>query len=142
MIRPFSNGTEFEMWDEQNCGICQNSSQNSDDNIYKCHIDEAMTNGQMLQQKLLNDAQRIDNIDLANEAKELERQISEYMSELQVYQNNIAAYSATVQEGVSIYGQEVQQAIAESQSLSALLQGLKLEYMELMQMINVISEGP
>ena len=44
MIRPFSNGTEFEMWDEQNCGICQNSSQNSDDNIYKCHIDEAMTN--------------------------------------------------------------------------------------------------
>lgn len=42
-IRPFSNGTEFDMWDEKNCAICQNSRQLKGGKDYKCHIDAALT---------------------------------------------------------------------------------------------------
>ena len=42
-IRPFSNGSEFEQWDERNCGICQNSKQLKGGKKYKCHIDAAFT---------------------------------------------------------------------------------------------------
>ena len=38
-IRPFSNGTEFEQWDEENCQICPNSQHPT----YTCHIDKAMS---------------------------------------------------------------------------------------------------
>ena len=43
-IRPFSNGTEFEMWDEKNCQICKNH--NSDELQFyncECHISNAFT---------------------------------------------------------------------------------------------------
>lgn len=43
-VRPFSNGTEFEQWDEENCSICPNSifySNHSND--IECHIDNAFS---------------------------------------------------------------------------------------------------
>ena len=43
-IRPFSNGTEFEMWDERNCQICRNY--NSDELAFhncECHISDAFS---------------------------------------------------------------------------------------------------
>lgn len=42
-IRPFSNGNEFEMWEEKNCQACPNSKFYGGGKEYKCHIDEALT---------------------------------------------------------------------------------------------------
>lgn len=60
--------------------------------VYKTEVETKYQNATLLQQKLLNDAQRIDNIDLANKAKDLEIQVSEYMAKLQKYQAEIQAY--------------------------------------------------
>lgn len=40
-IKPFSNGTDFEIWENKNCCQCNISSINRDDLI--CHIEEAIT---------------------------------------------------------------------------------------------------
>lgn len=42
-IRPFSNGTEFEIWENKNCCQCNISSINRNDLKLVCHIEEALT---------------------------------------------------------------------------------------------------
>lgn len=64
--------------------------------VYKARVEEKFENARLLQQKLLSDAQRTDNIELANKAKQLESQVSEYMAEIQKYQAEISAYQIDV----------------------------------------------
>lgn len=42
-VMPFSNGTDFMLWEGRNCELCNISACNNDSNNFKCHIDEALT---------------------------------------------------------------------------------------------------
>lgn len=41
-VRPFSNGTEFEMWNSRNCDECNISTSYRNSGKFICHIDEAL----------------------------------------------------------------------------------------------------
>lgn len=69
--------------------------------IYKLQVQEQFENARMLQQKLLDYANRIDNIELANSAKALESQISEYMAKIQLYQSELQAYQTNTSSVLS-----------------------------------------
>ena len=41
-VRPFSNGTEFEIWNSRNCDECKISTSYRDSDEFICYIDEAL----------------------------------------------------------------------------------------------------
>jgi len=77
----------------------------------------------LLQDKLLDDARRADNIDVANKAKALEQQVAQYIQTLQKYQADIGKYSSELQgytNNVSVVMQKHQGLLIESANLQKL----------------------
>lgn len=101
---------------------------------YKALVDEAFKNAELLQQKLISDAQRADNIDLANRAKQLEQQVSEYASDLGLYSAEISSYGAQVNSAVSKYQIDIQGKVAQIETWFKLYESLRSEYIDLLKL--------
>ena len=103
--------------------------------IYNTKVQNAIQNAQLLQQKLLDDAQRADNIDLANKSKGLESQVAEYVNTLQKYQIEVASYQAQVSENVQEYATSIQKYSGQVSSYAGLIATLKAEFNDLIKVL-------
>jgi len=102
--------------------------------IYKSKVQKELQQSQQSQQALLELAKDTTNINLANEAKELEKQIGQFSATLQKYQFDLQSNTTQIQqEGqrVSALIQQYTQGYAQELQL---LTVLKAEYNELLQL--------
>lgn len=60
--------------------------------VYKTEVETKYENAKLFQQALLNDAERKDNLNLANKAKILEAQVSAYLGSMQKFQHEVELY--------------------------------------------------
>lgn len=105
---------------------------NKEVEVYRQNINNKVVNAQLLQQKLLDDAQRADNIELANKAKDLEKQVSEYIQKINKFQSEISNYQAQVNEEVQRFGSLLQSYNSNIQGWLALIESLRKEYNQLL----------
>lgn len=110
---------------------------NKDLSIYQARVNEKLENARLLQQKLLDDAQRADNIDLANKAKDLEEQISEYSSSLGKFQNEINLYASEV----NAYATDIQMYSNQAQNYLGVLTAVTNEYNTLLTSYTGVKYG-
>lgn len=106
---------------------------NQEVEVYRQNINNTIANAQLLQQKLIDDAQRADNIDVVNKAKDLEKQISEYIQKLGLYQSEIASYSAQVNKEAQEYSIKVQAYANNVNLIKAQIEEVRAEYNSLLQ---------
>lgn len=106
---------QMEMYNELN-------EFNSQSLEYNAELQKKIQQAQLDQQRLLQVASETTDLNLANEAKELERQIAQYASSLQKYQAEIAKYQGDVAKTVQQMGNYVN-----------LMQALKAEYNAIIQ---------
>jgi len=102
---------------------------------YDSELQEAIAQAQLTQQRLLADAQRNDNIELANKAKELEKQVAEYTNSLQRFQVEVASYQAQVSENVQEYATSIQKHSGQVSSYAGLIATLKAEFNDLIKVL-------
>ena len=101
---------------------------NSDKAEFDANLQIALTNAQATQQKLMQEAQLTTDINKQNEAKELERQISEYASQLQKYGQEMNGYSLDVNQEVSRVSTRVSQYNAQFQQYALGLAELRKDF--------------
>lgn len=107
---------------------------NKDVVAYNARVQKEIQQAQLIQQSLLGLAEATTNLHLANEAKDLEKQVQEYASKLQKFQLDLQSYSAQVQqEGQRINFLLQQYSQGYKQELE-LLNTLKAEYNQLLQL--------
>jgi len=106
---------------------------NKDLQNYLTKVQNKTQNAQLLQQKLLDDAQRTDQIAMQNRVKQLEEQISEYIQKLGLYQSEIASYSAQVNKESQEYSIKVQAYANNVNLIKAQIEEVREEYNSLLQ---------
>jgi len=98
--------------------------------VYETDLQLKIENARLLQQEALEEAQRTDNVALANKAKVLEQQAAEYRSKLEKFGSEVQRYGASVTESVQNNATKVQGYQIMTQNLLMLLTTLKQEYRE------------
>lgn len=95
---------------------------------YQANLQKVIQQAQIDLERLRDDAQRSDNLDLANEARELERQVSQYAQSLQRFSQELALYNAQVNAESTRFAQSLQLGTNEIRSLSFDAQRLQALY--------------
>ena len=98
---------------------------------YQANIQKVLQQAQLDQQRLLQIASNTDNINLANEAKELERQISEYRSTLDKFALDLQLYSGMVSTEIARVNFLLNEYNARYTQMQSLLNDLQNEYNKL-----------
>ena len=106
--------------------------------IYQAEVQSALENARIALQVAESNANRDDNIDLANKAKTLEADLSKYQLELQRYQAEMQGYIQEMQLHVA----NKQILSNRLQMVSALKEQLKREYTELLQIQLGVGNDP
>lgn len=95
---------------------------------YQANVQKAMQQAQLDQQRLLQIASNTDSISMANEARELERQVAEYRATLDKFMSDLQSYSAQVNKEVSRVNILLAQYNARYVQMQSLLKDLQNEF--------------
>lgn len=95
---------------------------------YQANIQKIITQAQLDQQVLLQVASNTDNINMQNEARELERQIAEYRFTLEKFSSELQAYSVQVNGEVSRVGLLLNKYNAQYTQMQGVLANLQNEF--------------
>lgn len=116
---------------------------NEENVAYQASIQDAIEQARIDLQRLSDDAQRTDNIGLANEARVLEAQVSEYVQSLQRFSQELALYSSQVNAESARFSQSIERSTAEIRSLSYDIQRVQATYRErYLQYVKSYSQMP
>ncbi len=102
---------------------------------YKSELEVAIEKYRTKSQMLIKLAEDTTSLNLANEAKELERQISEYASKIQKYMQEINSYGVQVQNEVAAFTAKSQKSSKDIENLIAQIQSLKTELNSTFQLL-------
>ena len=100
---------------------------------YQSSVQKAIDEARMSQETLLTKASKETDLNLQNEMKQLEKQISEYRSKVEKYQTELQAYQSRVGSRVQLYGVQIQQVSIKFQSIAGTLTSLRNEFNEFLQ---------
>lgn len=108
---------------------------NQEAKAYELELQKAIAEAQLTQQRLMDDAQRADNIELANRAKELEKEVSEYQAKLGKYAQEVQSYTAEINKAVQELNLNIQKIASKLGSYAGLFEMLVTKYKEALESI-------
>lgn len=109
---------QFDLYNELN-------NFNAEAKIYDQELQKAIAQAQLTQERLMDDARRQDNIDLANKAKKLEKEIAEYTSKLSRFREEVVQYTQDVNKSIQEYATNLQRNVASLKYKFDLLHSLE-----------------
>ena len=109
---------------------------NQEAKAYELELQKASANASLIQQALISDADRVSNVEVANRAKDLEKQIAEYRSKLEVYANSVQAYIGSVNKVVQKFASDIQKKVQKIASYTELFKLLSQQYADAIKILN------
>lgn len=98
---------------------------------YQASIQDAIEQARITLQEELSNAERDDQIDIINRAKQLEQQLVEYQQEIARHAQEVASYQAQVNSAASRVEQQLALSTGESRMLAFTANRLRERYREL-----------
>ena len=107
---------------------------NASANAYTLNLTKLTENAKLAQANISAQAEKSTDLDIINEAKNLDKQVEQYKAQLELFQANLSGYQTLITGLVQTYYYDVQNYAIREKALMELLMSLKGEYSEFLHL--------